>query len=123
VHELLACKLAGIRIEERELLYEKIHGKISLDSLRPSYLIFSSGFKKTRLVLSMKRLSDIFFALLGLTITLPITIVTAIAIKLDSRGPVCCGSDAWGSMGTSSRASSSAACAWTPRSILVPSGP
>jgi sugar transferase (PEP-CTERM system associated) len=88
VHELLACKLAGIRIEERELLYEKIHGKISLDSLRPSYLIFSSGFKKTRLVLSMKRLSDIFFALLGLTITLPITIVTAIAIKLDSRGPV-----------------------------------
>ncbi|PIE22029.1 MAG: capsular biosynthesis protein CpsE [Planctomycetota bacterium] len=88
VQELLACKLAGIRIEERELLYEKVHGKISLDSLRPSYLIFSSGFKKTRIVLSLKRLMDIAFAIIGLTLSMPVTIVTAIAIKLDSRGPV-----------------------------------
>ncbi len=88
VENLLACRLAGMRVEEREALYEKLHGKISLDSLRPSYLIFGSGFRKSRLVLGAKRTFDILLALFGLILAAPLMLFVAIAVKLDSRGPV-----------------------------------
>lgn len=88
VEQLLACRLAGVRVEEREALYEKIHGRISLDSLRPSYLIFSSGFRKSRLELGAKRTFDILLSMVGLMVAAPVMILVAIAIKLDSPGPV-----------------------------------
>ena len=88
VQQLLACRLAGVLVEEREALYEKLHGKISIDSLRPSYLIFSSGFRKSRLVLGAKRTFDIILSLLGLVITAPLMLLVALLIKIDSKGPV-----------------------------------
>ncbi|MFQ5506963.1 MAG: TIGR03013 family XrtA/PEP-CTERM system glycosyltransferase [Planctomycetota bacterium] len=91
VEELLGCRLAGIRVEEREALYEKIHGKISLDSLRPSYLIFSSGFRKSRLDLGAKRSVDIVIATAGLLVGWPLMLIVAVAVKLNSRGPVLLG--------------------------------
>lgn len=88
VDQLLACRLNGVRVEEREALYEKIHGKLSIDSLRPSYLIFGEGFRKSRLQLGAKRTFDILLALVGLVIGLPLILVVAIAIRIDSRGPI-----------------------------------
>lgn len=88
VQELLQCRLAGMRVEERDYLYERLHGRIGLESLRPSYLIFGSGFRKSRLVLGAKRVFDILLALVGLVIAAPFMIVIAIIVKLDSKGPV-----------------------------------
>lgn len=86
--ELLKIRMAGVKIEEREELYERITGKISVSSLRPSYLIFSRGFERSRLTFLLKRVLDLTVSLVGLAMALPVMILTALAIKLDSPGPV-----------------------------------
>jgi sugar transferase (PEP-CTERM system associated) len=88
VEALLRCRLNGIRIEEREFVYERVTGKIAVEALRPSYLIFSDGFHKTRLTTVCKRSLDLLLSTVGLLLSLPLTIATALAIKLDSPGPL-----------------------------------
>ncbi len=88
VNELLACKMMGVKIEEGESLFERLTGKIAVERLRPSYLIFSDGFRKTRLALAAKRAGDVFFSVTGLILSFPIIVATIPLIKLDSPGPV-----------------------------------
>ncbi|HET6202298.1 MAG TPA: TIGR03013 family XrtA/PEP-CTERM system glycosyltransferase [Planctomycetota bacterium] len=86
--ELLRCRMEGIPVEEWLSLYERITGKIAVESLHPSHLIFSEGFRKSRFVLATKRALDLTVSAAGLLVTAPIMIASAIAIRLDSRGPV-----------------------------------
>jgi sugar transferase (PEP-CTERM system associated) len=86
--KLLEMKLAGVTFDHLASVYEEYIGKIAVENLRPSWLIFSSGFRKTRLLLVIKRLIDIFVAFVGLLLALPILAVLAIAVKLSSAGPV-----------------------------------
>jgi sugar transferase (PEP-CTERM system associated) len=88
VDELLQCRLAGIQVEEREVMYERIAGKIAIESLRPSYLVFSRGFERRRLALAVKRVLDVVCAGAGLVLSAPISALAILAIKLDSSGPV-----------------------------------
>ena len=69
-------------------MYERVTGRIAVEALRPSYLIFSEGFSKSHLTLLLKRLLDVLASLVGLALTLPITLATAIAIRLDSPGTI-----------------------------------
>ncbi len=85
---LLACRADGVLVEEREAMYERVTGKIAVESLRPSYLIFGSGFAKPPLTLALKRGVDVAGALAGLIAAAPVCLLTAVAIVLDSRGPV-----------------------------------
>lgn len=86
--ELLNCRLQGVKVEEGELLYERLTGKIAVEKLRPSYLIFSEGFNRSKFNYIFKRALDVFLALLGLVLSLPLCLATALAIKLTSRGPI-----------------------------------
>jgi lipopolysaccharide/colanic/teichoic acid biosynthesis glycosyltransferase len=86
--ELLACRMAGIAIDEAETVYERVTGKIAVEAMRPSYLIFNRGFRQHPLGESAKRALDIALALLVFAFTWPLMIATAIAIGLDSRGPI-----------------------------------
>jgi sugar transferase (PEP-CTERM system associated) len=86
--ELLECRLRGINVEEWPTFYEKQTGKIFVANLRPSWLIFSDGFVKTDTTRMLKRVTDVALALVGLTLSLPVMLLVAIAIKLDSHGPV-----------------------------------
>lgn len=88
VSELLACRMAGITVEETETMYERLTGKIAVTSLRPSYLIFGSGFAKHPIAGAIKRVIDIVVSSIGLVLAAPICIVVAILIKLDSKGPI-----------------------------------
>lgn len=88
VIELLNCRLQGIKVEEGELLYERLTGKIAVGKLRPSYLIFSEGFNRSKFNYIFKRALDIIVALLGLFLAIPIIVATSILIKLESRGPI-----------------------------------
>lgn len=85
---LLKLKLNGIRIEEAASVYEKMSGKIYIENLRPSWLIFSEGFSKSKTLIFSKRLFDMVFSVLGIAISLPIAFVIALLIKLDSKGPI-----------------------------------
>jgi FlaA1/EpsC-like NDP-sugar epimerase len=88
VIELLNCRLSGMRVEEAELLYERLTGKIAVQRLRPSYLVFSDGFTQGRITFAVKRALDVALAVVGLLLASPIALLTALAIKLESRGPV-----------------------------------
>jgi len=88
VSELLACRFRGIRVEEWPTFYEKLTGKIFVNGLRPSWLIFSEGFVKTRLTETLKRALDVTLASVGLILAAPLMALAAISIKLDSVGPV-----------------------------------
>jgi sugar transferase (PEP-CTERM system associated) len=85
--KLLEMKLDGVSFDHLASVYEDLTGKIAVENLRPSWLIFSSGFKKSRLVRSAKRLIDLTAAAIGLMLAAPIMAIVAIAVKLTSNGP------------------------------------
>jgi sugar transferase (PEP-CTERM system associated) len=86
--KLLEMKLEGVSFEHLASVYEKYTGKIAVENLRPSWLIFSPGFRKSQFLRVAKRLLDVSVALLGLTLGAPIMIVVAAAVRLTSPGPV-----------------------------------
>lgn len=85
---LLECRMKGIEINEDVGFYERITGKILVDKLRPSWLIFSSGFEQVRFQLVVKRVYEFATASVALILLLPVIVAVAVAIKLDTRGPV-----------------------------------
>lgn len=86
--ELLAAKLDGRLVESGVSFYERVTGRIYLRELRASYLIFSAGFRGGVLREAAKRSLDIVLSALGLLVALPILPFVALAVRLDSRGPV-----------------------------------
>ncbi|MEW6730718.1 MAG: TIGR03013 family XrtA/PEP-CTERM system glycosyltransferase [Acidobacteriota bacterium] len=88
VETLLNLKLGGVIIEEGASLYERITGKLPVEELNPSYLVFSSGFRISKLTLVYQRVFSIIFSFVGLVLSMPLLLFIAIAIKLDSRGPI-----------------------------------
>jgi len=85
---LLECRLRGIRVEDWPTFYEKATGKILVTAVRPSWLIFSDGFVKTPRTEIIKRFFDITMSLAGLILALPLMILAAVAVKLESSGPI-----------------------------------
>jgi sugar transferase (PEP-CTERM system associated) len=79
---------SSVTFDHLASVYEEYTGKIALENLRPSWLIFSSGFKKTRALMAAKRAFDISAAFVGLLIGLPIMTVVALAIRFSSPGAV-----------------------------------
>jgi sugar transferase (PEP-CTERM system associated) len=88
VRELLKLRLRGVHVEDAHTLYEHVAGRISLDSVHPSWLVFSDGFQKLRWQLFLKRCFDIVLASAGLLLSFPLIVLSAICIKLDSKGPI-----------------------------------
>lgn len=88
VDRLLECRVDGVQVEERESMYERLTGKLAVESMRPSYLIYGRGFAKDPVTLALKRVLDILMALAGLVLSLPLCLLAALAIKLTSKGPV-----------------------------------
>ena len=86
---LLKMSLAGnVSIEECTSFFERITGKVHVDMLRPSWLIFAGRRRDSPFKLALRESIHRLLALLGLILSLPISILTAILIKIDSRGPI-----------------------------------
>ena len=85
--KLLEMKLDGVTFDHLASVYEELTGKIAVENLRPSWLIFSSGFRKTRLVRASKRSLDVVAAVFGLVVAAPAMAIVALAVKLTSPGP------------------------------------
>jgi sugar transferase (PEP-CTERM system associated) len=85
--KLLEMKLEGVSFDHLASVYEELTGKIAIENLRPSWLIFSSGFRKTRLLQAQKRLLDIVAASIVLALTAPVMLLIAVAVRRTSRGP------------------------------------
>ena len=88
IEQLLKCRLKGIRVDEGMSFTEELNGKLSVESLYPSALIFSEGFKKSILFKKGKKYFDVLLAILGSIIAFPAGVLIAVAIKMDSEGPI-----------------------------------
>jgi sugar transferase (PEP-CTERM system associated) len=86
--QLLHAKLSGVRVEDAATTYERITGKILTDGIKPSWLIFSDGFCPSRGTRIVKRAFDLIVALAGIVLAAPLMLLTAIAVRLDSPGPI-----------------------------------
>jgi sugar transferase (PEP-CTERM system associated) len=86
--ELLDCKMRGIHIIDGQSFYERITGKLLVERTNPSWLIFSDGFVKSGIQKIGKRLIDFATGVILLLFFSPIWVLVAVAIKLDSPGPV-----------------------------------
>lgn len=86
---LLKMSLAGdVSIEECTSFFERITGKVHVDMLRPSWLIYAGRRRDSPIKLVVRELFHRVLALIGLIVALPVAFLTAILIKLESRGPV-----------------------------------
>lgn len=90
----------NVDIEECASFYERVTGQVHLDMLRPSWLIFSGRVRNTRLTVVVREVINRILALIGLVLSLPIALLTAIIIKLESRGGVLYRQDRVGKNGT-----------------------
>jgi sugar transferase (PEP-CTERM system associated) len=88
LQEMLRCKLNGIEVVDAPTFYEILQGKLMLEEMTPSWIIFSSGFRRTLAINAYKRCFDILLSLTGLLLSAPLLPFIALAIKLDSRGPL-----------------------------------
>lgn len=88
IQDLLKCKLNGITVNQGVTFYEGITGKLMVERVDPSGIFFSDGFTISRWTYMMKRILDIFLSSFGLIISLPVTLISAIIIKVESPGPI-----------------------------------
>jgi sugar transferase (PEP-CTERM system associated) len=88
IEQLLRAKVSGVRVEDAMTTYERLTGKILIDDLKPSWLIFSDGFRASRATRFVKRMLDLSLSILGVALSAPLMALTAIAIRLDSAGPI-----------------------------------
>ncbi len=84
--ELLECKVHGVEVIDLTSFMEKATGKINLDELKPSSLVFADGFKRAVVKSRMRRVFDLVLGISMLVIAGPFMLLAAIAILIDSRG-------------------------------------
>ncbi|APG62954.1 sugar transferase [Sphingorhabdus lutea] len=86
--DLLRIKTTGVHVNDLSTFLERETGRIDLDSVNPSWLIFSDGFSSGRRISTIgKRLFDLIVSMLILILTGPIILLFAILVKLESKGP------------------------------------
>jgi sugar transferase (PEP-CTERM system associated) len=88
VESLIQLKAKGVQVQNGEEVYENLAGKVPVDSFRLSWLLYSPGPTVSKPILFYKRVASVLFSFLGLLLSSPLMVLTALAIKLDSRGPV-----------------------------------
>jgi sugar transferase (PEP-CTERM system associated) len=88
IEDLLRVKFTLCDVIDSPTFYEQVTGRILVEEIRPSSIIFTRGFQSARFEDLIKRLFDLIFALFGLIITSPIMLLTAIAIRIESPGPI-----------------------------------
>ena len=88
MRELLDLRMKGVKIEEATSWLEKISGKIEVENLNPSWLVFGEGFRRSTVFIAIRRSLSIVISLVGLILALPLFPLIILAILLDSKGPV-----------------------------------
>lgn len=86
--ELLACKMSGISVEDGLQFYEHLTGRLQVEHLKPSFLIFSEGFRNSKPSLFAKRITEVSLSLIMVFLLSPLMALIALLIKIDSRGPI-----------------------------------
>jgi sugar transferase (PEP-CTERM system associated) len=86
--QLLACKLKGIDVSEGMKFFENLTGKLQVENLTPSFIIYSGHFIKSKLARGLKRVTEFLVSSLGLMLFSPVLLIVPVLIKLEDGGPV-----------------------------------
>jgi sugar transferase (PEP-CTERM system associated) len=88
MRELLDLRMKGVKIEEATSWLEKISGKIEVENLYPSWLVYGQGFRRSPAFTLARRVLSVVISSIGLILALPLLPFIILAIRLDSKGPV-----------------------------------
>ncbi len=88
MQELLDLRMHGVKIEEATSWLEKISGKIEVENLYPSWIVFGAGFRRSTTFMMIRRVLSLVISLIGLVLALPLIPLIMLAIRFDSEGPV-----------------------------------
>jgi sugar transferase (PEP-CTERM system associated) len=88
VRELVSLRVRGVRVDDASSALSALTGRVVLRTVKPSWFVFSDGFCRSKWNDWVKRMLDLFFGIIGLTLSLPIIIVVAICVRLSSKGPI-----------------------------------
>jgi sugar transferase (PEP-CTERM system associated) len=88
MRELLDLRMQGVKIEEAATWLEKISGKIEVENLYPSWLVFGEGFRRSPTFIAVRRVVSVIISLIGLIFSLPLLPLIMLAVRLDSAGPI-----------------------------------
>ena len=88
LRSLLECRLNGVQVTDLARYFERVHGRVPIESLKVSWLIYGDGYRQGWLRSFVKRLFDISATAILLVFTLPIMAIMALSISIESRGPV-----------------------------------
>jgi sugar transferase (PEP-CTERM system associated) len=86
--ELVSLRVQGVRVEDALTALSALTGRIALRTVRPSWFVFSDGFRRSKWNDVLKRVLDLFGGLVGFILSVPVMFVVALAVKFDSKGPV-----------------------------------
>ena len=88
VGSLVKVRVQGIRVEDAHTAVSALSGRVWLRTVKPSWFVFSDGFHRSKTTLILKRIFDLVCGGIGLLLSLPVMCAVAIAVRLDSPGPV-----------------------------------
>jgi sugar transferase (PEP-CTERM system associated) len=88
LRELLDCRLHGMEITDLARYFERVHSKVPIELVKVSWLIYGNGYRQGWLRTLVKRVFDVAAALALLMLTLPVMLVTVLAIRIESGAPV-----------------------------------
>ena len=86
--ELVRLRVQGIRVEDAHSTISALTGRVWLETVKPSWFVFTDGFHRSTVTQIIKRSIDLASGIVGLALTFPIMLLMAMAIRLDSPGPV-----------------------------------
>ena len=88
IRELVRLRVQGIRVEDAHSAMSALDGRVWLCTVKPSWFVFSDGFRRSRTTMLFKRVIDVAFSMTGLLLASPVMLLVATAIRLESKGPV-----------------------------------
>jgi sugar transferase (PEP-CTERM system associated) len=88
MRELMNLRMSGIKVEEATSWLEKISGKIEVENLYPSWMVYGEGFRRSSTFIVIRRVVSVAISLVGLILALPLMPLIMLVIRLDSKGPV-----------------------------------
>ena len=88
LRSLLECRLKGVRVTDLARFFERVHGKVPIELLKVSWLIYGDGYRQGWLRSVIKRIFDVIVAAILLIMSLPVLAFTAVLIALETRGSI-----------------------------------
>jgi sugar transferase (PEP-CTERM system associated) len=86
--ELVTLRVQGVRVDDAPSALAFLTGRISLRAVKPSWFVFSEGFHRSKWNDLLKRVLDLVFSVIGLLLSLPVMLLVAIVVRLESKGPI-----------------------------------